>query len=403
MKRKTTAAFLALSMILSVNVFAAEIEIEEEAPSFEILVDGEQAEEMTEAVQAIETESECEPSENESAINIEEETMTETEQPTEAFSEEVFDGELLEPYYYEAEPQAEVYDVGISVDDKAKTAEINISGVSLTDRLVSIKISPLGGYNEVYYIRSVKLSSDAETIFAGLPQDAAGLCSVDVDMAELGHWRKIAVAGESENLTCVSNRKTAVISGKCSKTGINSVQIKVMDENGNVVFLRQKNSDADGSFTLNVTLPAESPSYVVWVTVGTEPGGYAKTIVPFRPTEAKYTYEFSAEKAAGEYTDVAIYGKNIADKKKYVYELDYSAATNVLTLTDACALNGDKVLAPGICDNTDIEIISITDGKIRFVVNSDVNDGMLWSGTLNLIRFKHDSAGKAGFTLRIYE
>lgn len=425
MKNKIIAVCCAMSMVLGINAYADNIDVEEElAPEFCVVIDGEYAEEATddqsEDEEAVENENQL----NESTENsAEEDTSSESEtdnvdfeaediasdEESEIISDENDTLEYVEAdieemsYSAEVFHAAEVFNVDISVDAEAKSAEIIIDGANITDRLVSVKIAPLGGYSALYYIRNVKLDSDIGIIYAMLPSDADGLCKVDVDMAELGHWSKIAVIGESENLTCVSNRKTAVISGNSKTAGIKSVQIKVMDENGEVVFLRQKNSNADGSFELRATLPAESPTYVVWVTVSGENGGYAKTITPYNSSEAKYTYEFASSGGVGEYTDVAIYGKNITDKTKYVYELDYSSSADVLTLVDACGFTGNKELAAGFCENTDIEIISVSNGKIRFVVNSSVEENKLWAGTLNLIRFKRNGQGTVNFTLRIYE
>ncbi len=442
MKKKLTALLCALSVLCFMSAYAEDIGVEV-IPEFEVILDGEPMEEIiiediidvneevpetTENSEEISEKAENDTTENkvdENEYNAEDSGEQKVSEDNAAGDgEEIIDisiddeveginqnteteepivEEIAEPFSYEPEQKPEVYDVRVDVNAETKTVEVNIEGVNLTDRLASIKISPLGGYSEVYYLRTVRLDGDFLTVYADLPETASGLCSVDVDMAELGHWHKVAVAGESENLSCVSNRKTATISGTCGTTGIKSVQIKVFDEDSNIVYVRQRNSNADGSFELKVTLPAESPKYMVWMTVSGESGGYAKTIAPFNPTEAKYTYEFTAPSVSGAYVDAAIYAKNITDKKKYVYELDYSASANALRLADACALNAEKNLSAGLCENTDIEIISVTDGKIRFVVNSEVDANKLWSGTLNLIRFESNIDGNVNFTLRIFE
>lgn len=383
------------------EVQPTDIEIVTENETFEeateAVVDETETEAMTETVieensTEYETEAESEPS----SMPMGEVTEAETMEDATGIIEE--DSE-----YVEAVVNAIV--IGDEVTTEGEEIFVQIEGENLSDKCANIKVRPTNTYKDFYYIRTIVLENDFDNMIRiALPEGSMGLYRVDVDVEKVARETKVIAIGESgdSELKCEAKRKTAVITGQSKTAEEKAIMVKIVDDSGKIVYLRQLTTEADGSYVINATLPAESVSYIVWVTVEGESGGYVKTMTPFSPNDAKGEYTYICSGNEDDYEDVLIFAKNIADMEKYTYELDYSEYMNDVQIVDICALTRAKEVEEGFCENGSIEVISASDGKIRFVVNGKIDDGTLWSGLLNIIRFKRLSDNDVTFTLRIY-
>lgn len=367
----------------------------------ETVIDETETEAMTEAVMEensteYETEAESEPSSMPMGEVTEAVTMeVATEIPTEIIEE---DSE-----YVEAVVNSII--IGDEVTTEGEEIFVQIEGENLLNKCVNIKVRPTNTYKDFYYIRTIVLEDDFDNMIRiTLPEGSVGLYRVDVAVEKDAREAKVIAIGESSDseLKCEANRKTAVITGQSKTEGEKAIMVKIVDDSGEIVYLRQLTTEADGSYVINATLPAESVSYIVWVTVEGESSGYVKTMTPFSPNDAKGEYTYTCSGNESNYEDVLIFAKNITNMEKYTYELDYSEYMNDVQIVDICALTRAKEVEEGFCENGSIEVISASNGKIRFVVNGKIEDGTLWSGLLNIVRFKRLTDNDVTFTLRIY-
>lgn len=383
------------------EVQTTDIEIVTENETFEksteAVIDETEIEAMTEVVieensTEYETGAESEPSSMPMGEVTEAATMEVTTDIIEEDSE-----------YVEAVVNAIV--IGDEVATEGEEIFVQIEGENLLDKCANIKVRPTNTYKDFYYIRTIVLENDFDNMIRiALPEGSVGLYRVDVDVEKVARETKVIAIGESSDseLKCEAKRKTAVITGQSKTAEEKAIMVKIVDDSGKIVYLRQLTTEADGSYVINATLPAESVSYIVWVTVEGESGGYVKTMTPFSPNDAKGEYTYTCSGNEDDYEDVLIFAKNIADMEKYTYELDYSEYMNDVQIVDICALTRTKEVEEGFCENGSIEVISASNGKIRFVVNGKIEDGTLWSGLLNIVRFKRLTDNDVTFTLRIY-
>lgn len=380
----------------------------------EIVTENETFEEATEAVvEETETEAMTETAIEENST--EDETEAESEpssmpigEVTEAATMEVateITTDIIEEDSEYVEAVVNSIVIGAEVTTEGEEIFIQIKGENLFNKCVNIKVRPTNTYKNFYYIRTIVLENDSNNMIRiSLPEGSVGLYRVDVDVEKIARETKVIAIGESSDseLKCEANRKTAVITGQSKTSGEKAIMVKIVDDSGKIVYLRQLTTEANGSYTINATLPAESANYIVWITVEGESSGYVKTMTPFSPNDAKDDCTYTCSGSTGDYEDVLVFAKNIGDMEKYTYELDYSEYMDDVQLVDLCALTRAKEVERGFCENGNIEVISASNGKIRFVVNGIIEDGTLWSGLLNIIRFKRLSDNDVTFTLRIY-
>lgn len=381
------------------GVQPTDIEIVIENETFEEVVDEIETEPMTETV------IEENPSEYETEIESELSSMPMGE-VTEAETMEVAT-EIIEEDSEYVEAVVDTIVIGDEVTTERKEILVQIKGENLFNKFVNIKVRPTNTYKDFYYIRTIVLEDDFDNMIRiALPEESVGLYRVDVDVEKAARETKVVAIGESDDseLKCEVIENDLIISGKSVDAGIKAVMVKIMDNSGNIVCLRQTVSEPDGSYTVDTTLPADIVSYVVWVTIEGEAGGYVKTITPFNSLQAKYTKEYICPAGAGIYEDVVVYAKNISDMNKYTYELDYSKnKDDDILLVDICALTRTKEIEQGFSENERITILSVSNRKIRFTVNGEIENGKLWSGLLNIIRFKRETSDPIKFILRVYE
>ncbi len=88
----------------------------------------------------------------------------------------------------------------------------------------------------------------------------------------------------------------------------------------------------------------------------------------------------------GAYKDLFMHFTNIADVENSLFTIQYDSSS--LELEDLCALTAEKETSTGIINGTNIEIVSVTDGKVQIKYNYDTTNGKIMTGNLNVIRFK---------------
>lgn len=298
--------------------------------------------------------------------------------------------------------------IGDEVTTEGEEIFVQIEGENLLDKCANIKVRPTNTYKNFYYIRTIVLENDFDNMIRiALPEGSAGLYRVDVDVEKVARETKVIAIGESgdSELKCEANRKTAVITGQSKTEGEKAIMVKIVDDSGKIVYLRQLTTEADGSYVINATLPEESAIYIVWVTVEGESSGYVKTMIPFGPNNMISENTYTLISNENEINSVIVYGKNITDKGKYIYEVDYSESAAMIEIADLCAFTRDNEISKGYTENRKMEVLSVSGGKIRFVVENDAeyNNSKAWSGIVNVLKLKKLTSQGVNITLRVYE
>ena len=88
----------------------------------------------------------------------------------------------------------------------------------------------------------------------------------------------------------------------------------------------------------------------------------------------------------GAYKDLFMYIENAAGAENNLFTIQYDSSA--LDLTDLCALTAEKEICAGVINGTNIEIVSVTDGKVQMKYNYETTNGKIMTGNLNVIRFK---------------
>jgi hypothetical protein len=98
----------------------------------------------------------------------------------------------------------------------------------------------------------------------------------------------------------------------------------------------------------------------------------------------------------GKDLDLGLTASNIMDFSRYTLYVNYN--DKALTVTDLCAYSIEKELTPGMVEGHEIEIISFVPGRIVFRVNKIVDEGYLWTGIINNIKFIGNATGGSTLT-----
>ncbi len=370
-------------------------------------------EEITETLES-ETEIEAtteavveEPSDAETEVESESDSI-QIGEITEVESGEV-STETLPDFTEETEPvETVVNDVVIATEitDESKRIFVQVTGENLIGKCANIKVRPINTCNDFCYIRTTVFDDDVKNTAEILMSDnMSGLYRVEVDVENIVRETKVVIVEESSDneLICTTDRNSLIITGNITTEEEKDINVKVLSESGNIVFIRSVKTEVDGSYAVNVVLSGEDENYVVWVTVDGESKGYVKLVSFFNEDSEKKKYYFTCQSGTGAYEEVFVYAKNILGANNYVYEIDYSEHMKDVKITDLCTLTREKEQSAGYCYNTEIEILSASDGKIRFIVNSEAPADKVWSGLLNILKFERITSNSVTFTLRVYE
>jgi len=82
-----------------------------------------------------------------------------------------------------------------------------------------------------------------------------------------------------------------------------------------------------------------------------------------------------------------------------IFTINYDATQ--LELVDACSFTNTTELTTGTVAGTYIEILSVTDGQVKFKINKIFSDKVVTSGVINIITFKKLSAEAVVITSKI--
>lgn len=389
---------------LTVNEFIAESE-EENLTEY---VNEETLEEATEiATEAIEEDGSLDEIETvllEDEINIDEiateyqteeetnnteanEEATEDETATEDTDDEDYEIALIGTYQKQM-PKLE----NIFVDVIGYTASILIEGNNLEGEKVCVKIVPIDNQENIAYIRQVEAEYDT-------------VCSLDVELsgyssqlfkitANCGSGtgiEKLFVCGESNKLNLKRDPVAINISATANVEEEQRITVKIEDMNGTTVFMRQIKSNAAGNYSVNASFPSinKEKEYIIFVTEEKSNMQFVQKVGVFLPESAVFQKSNTISGGLGHCGDVVIYGKNLSDTSKYIYELTYNSSELKLKYANLIGEN--------------IKILSINNGSIVFVSENRNIEGKLWSGTVNVVMFEALSENPATVTLGIYE
>jgi len=98
----------------------------------------------------------------------------------------------------------------------------------------------------------------------------------------------------------------------------------------------------------------------------------------------------------GKELDLGLTASNIMDFSRYTLYVNYN--DKALTVTDLCAYSVEKELTPGMVEGHDIEIVRFEPGHIVFRVNRIIDEGYLWTGIINNIKFMGNATGGSTLT-----
>ncbi len=98
--------------------------------------------------------------------------------------------------------------------------------------------------------------------------------------------------------------------------------------------------------------------------------------------------------------DLGLTASKIADFEKYELQVTYNPGA--IEVTDLCGYSTEKELEPGKVKGTDIEIVSFEPGKIVFKVSKGVEQGYLWTGVVNNIKFKSKVYGGSYISYTVF-
>ena len=188
----------------------------------------------------------------------------------------------------------------------------------------------------------------------------------------------------SINADIVSETYKVTVNGTVTTADDVTMNINAKSTNTDLI---DKSGTINGTRTESITIPNLIPSAAFEVSVD----GYEK----YYPAEEYATCAVTG--VAGEEVKVVAKGWNISSFDR-TFELSYDA-----TQLEAVSLFGaftDDTLEIGQKGN--VEIISYIPGKIVFKIHSiNIPDGKVWSGAMNLFKFKFAEGHIGGSTLTI--
>lgn len=315
------------------------------------------------------------------------EDKTEEQAPQKETSDEQTEGDMALLAIFQEEP-AILSD--IIIDTYAATAEIVLSGSGLEGTTACVKIVPVGDEKNIAYIRQLAVDNYGGCIFsADLSGINSQLFKITADCGRAGRIEKLFTCGEAEKLICKRNLLSIGVSGTADVKTEQNINIKITDTNGNIKYARQVKSSADGSYSINAAFDGidSNAEYIVSVTEEKTGRQFVKKTGILTPESAVYEKSCMVSGTEGR-GEVVIFGKNLADTSKYLYEVTYNPS--------AMRVKYDNLIG------SNIKILSTGEGRIVFSSENRNDAGKLWSGTINALQFELLS-GSGNVTLRVYE
>ena len=179
-----------------------------------------------------------------------------------------------------------------------------------------------------------------------------------------------------------------IVTGNTSLGEGKQSTILVTAPNGEIAYVDQIGSGENGQYTFDFNLPLNAVSGEYSVKVG---GGGINTPLTLSFMHMSETgtdtvdTEFTIMRNSNDEFRLVIGATNITSFIDKVYVLDYDS--NVIIPTSYRGLQYENSIELGL--HTNINIISDTDGKIRFsVVNPAIPPDKVWNGLINVFKFK---------------
>ena len=88
----------------------------------------------------------------------------------------------------------------------------------------------------------------------------------------------------------------------------------------------------------------------------------------------------------GEEFDLYLSANDIDDFRECVFSIEYDPAE--LELIDLCSLTPELEKTAGNISGTNIRIVSVSEGKVVFTLSEYIDPGNVWTGTVNVMKFK---------------
>lgn len=315
----------------------------------------------------------------------EEESENETE--NEHTGEENYEMELASTYQ-EQTPNLE----NIFVDVIGDTASIFLEGNNLEGEKVCVKIVPIDNEENIAYIRQLEAEYDTVCSFeVNLSGYSSQLFKITANCGSGIGIEKLFVCGESNKLKLKRDPVGINISATANVEEKQKITVKIEDMNATTVYTRQIISNADGSYSVDASFPSinKEEEYIIFVTEEKSNMQFVQKVGIFLPESAVLQKSNTITGGLGHCGDVVIYGKNLSDTSKYIYELMYNSSELKLKYANIMGEN--------------IKILNINDGNIVFVSENRNIEGKLWSGTVNVVMFEALSENSATVTLSVYE
>ncbi len=315
------------------------------------------------------------------------EDKKEEQTPEKESSDEQTEGDMALLAIFQEEP-AILNDV--IIDTYGTTAEIVLSGSGLEGTTACVKIVPVGDEKNIAYIRQLAVDNYGGCIFnVDLSGINSQLFKITADCGRAGRIEKLFTCGEAEKLICKRSLLSIGVSGTADVKTEQNINVKITDTNGNIKFVRQIKSSADGSYSINAAFDGidNSTEYIVSVTEEKTGRQFVKKTGILTAESAVYEKSCTVSGTGGR-GEVVIFGKNLADTSKYLYEVTYNPS--------AMRVKYDNLIG------SNIKILSTGEGRIVFSSESRNDAGKLWSGTINALQFELLS-GSGNVTLRVYE
>lgn len=317
--------------------------------------------------------------------NPSEEPQTQPQEEMSSENEENYGIDLLS--IYQEEPPVLNY-VGVST--LGSIAEILVEGDNLLGVNTAVKITSVGD-DKIVYMRQIKIDSYGGCVLiADLSDYKTQLFKLSVACGKAGRYEQLFVCGESEKLICTHKLTGISVSAKADIGKAQAIGIKITEMNGEIVFARQMETAADGSYNFTAEFPTakNNSEYMVFVTENLTGRQFVKKVGVMLPDGFVMTKTAAIQADAGGMGEVIVYGKNLDDTSRYIYEIEYNASDLKVNYTN---LIGDEV-----------SVISMSEGRIVFESKNRNISGKKWAGTINAVQFTSLTGKSSEVRLSVY-
>ena len=159
-----------------------------------------------------------------------------------------------------------------------------------------------------------------------------------------------------------------------------------------IAFIGQTVSGVNGAFSFAFLMPENAVSGQYNVTIGSQDtsvsvtDSFDYTSQSTQDEEYVVDGEINIACTIGEEVEVVLRGNNIRNFADKVFRVEFDG--NCLEVIDCVGSTLKKDLGIGKANYSRITILSISANEIEFSVDKNIVQGFMWSGTINVIKFK---------------